>query len=267
MSFRLGASTLPLKSRMTQPKEREMKRILLAVLAVSTLGAAHAQDRQTLEAKLLKATNNLQRAVDRNLTVMTVRDLRQALKSTREAISIVRGQGGGGGNGGGNGGNQYIANVKFESEAFLLQAGDILEFEQQCLIRAEEVGSGSVDDIYLSFNGASQVKEHTGGWWKTSAEKCKVVTKMILNESIKQGIHLSRKQYIMTGDADSQPLFAMGNNIFELEQSCTENLTLSGSVDDLSVSVNGGAVKTAHTGGWWKTSEEVCRNAVAVLFN
>ncbi|MFT6067846.1 MAG: putative membrane protein/Ni/Co efflux regulator RcnB [Bacteriovoracaceae bacterium] len=252
---------------MTQPKEREMKRILLAVLAVSTLGAAHAQDRQTLEAKLLKATNNLQRAVDRNLTVMTVRDLRQALKSTREAISIVRGQGGGGGNGGGNGGNQYIANVKFESDAFLLQAGDIGDFEQQCLVRAEEVGQGQIDDIYLSFNGATQVKERTSGWWRTNAEKCKVLTKMILNESMKQGIHLSRKQYIMTGDADSQPILAMGNNIFELEQSCTENLVLQGQVDDISVSVNGGAVKTSRTSGWWRTSAEVCRNAVAILFN
>jgi hypothetical protein len=239
-----------------------MKKVLLAVLAITTLGSAQAQDRRTLEAKLLKATGNLQRAVDRNIGVMTVGDLRQALKSTRKAISIVRGQGGGG-----NGGSQYIANVKFENDAFLLQAGDIRDFEQQCLVRADEVGSGQIDDIYLAFNGAAQVKEHTGGWWKTNEEKCKVLTKMILDESIKQGVHLSSKQYIMTGDADSQPLLAMGNNIFELEQSCTENLNLQGQVDDIKVSVNGGEVKTAHTGGWWKTSAEVCRNAVAILFN
>lgn len=250
-----------------QSREREMRKILLGAMALTMIGTASAQDRQTLEAKLLKATENLQRAVNRNIGVMTVGDLRSALKSTRQAIRTARGQGGGGNGGGGNHGQQYIANVKFESQAFLLQAGDIGDFEQQCLVRADEVGAGQIDDIYLSFNGAAQVQEHTSGWWRTNVEKCKVLTKMILNESMKQGIHLSRKQYIMTGDADSQPLLAMGNNIFELEQSCTENLNLQGQVDDISVSVNGGEVKKAHTSGWWRTSAEVCRNAVAVLFN
>ncbi|MBK24749.1 MAG: hypothetical protein CME70_12195 [Halobacteriovorax sp.] len=242
-----------------------MKKLMTLIFAVSAMTTAQAQDRTTMEAKLLKATSNLQRAVDRNLTIMTDGDLREALRATRNAIRAVRGQGGGG-NGGGGHFPAYVANVKFESNAFLLQASDVHEFKEQCLVRAQQTNLGNIDDIYLSFNGAPQVKKHTSGWWTTNDQKCGILTGMILDEAFKQGIVLSRKRYVMTGDADGQGLFAEGNNIFELEQSCTENLNLSGNVDDVRVRLNGGELKTSHTGGWWTTAGEVCRNAVSTVF-
>ena len=192
---------------------------------------------------------------------MNEQELRSALRATRKAIRIVRGQGGGGGHQ-----NSYVANVKFESTSFLLQASNLREFTSQCLIRAEQSGTNSIDDICLSFNGAREVNKDTGGWWTTDQGKCNVLTAMILEEAFKQGIHLSHMQYIMTGDSDGQGLFAEGNNIFDLEQSCTQNLELKGSVDDIAVRLNGGQVKKAHTGGWWTSSAEVCRNAVATAF-
>lgn len=242
-----------------------MKKLMTLLAAVALVSSVQAQDRQTQEAKLLKAVNNLSRAVDRNLTSMSDRELRQALQTVREARRIVTGRGGNGG-GGGGGHRQFIANVKFEDTAFLLEASDVRGFEQQCLVRAQQNRTGSIDDISVAFNFGQEVKEHTSGWWRTDAEKCSIVVKMILNEAFKQRIHLSLKQYVLTGDADGQGIFAEGNNVFELEQNCIENLQLNGSVDDLNVRLNGGPVKTSRTSGWWRSSAEVCRNAVSTVF-
>lgn len=232
----------------------------IVALPLATMARSPIRTGQDLDERLMRKAQRISRAVDRNIDYMSRGDKQDALELISQALRIIRGKGGGGGHGG------AIVKFNVEQSGFILESnGSLSALKQACVSEVSRGHSGSADNIDVEVNGQKE-RQYTSGWWRSAEAKCQVVVSLAAKAAAKAGTPLSYKQYVLQGIVDGQGIAAEGNSLSELQYSCEELTKIEGSVDDMKVSMNGGPIKTKYTSGWWRSSAEVCRTAINLVF-
>lgn len=238
-----------------------LKTLIISISALLLLSTqASAQQESRLDDRLIRKANRLATAIDRNLDAMTRPEKKQTLKLINQAIKVVRGQGNGTPGGG------VIIRFKLETDNFIIDSGgSIPNVKSACLTAIKSSNLRNIDDVSAEVSGVKK-SLHTSGWWTSDEQKCQAVTATVLKAAASAGVKIAHSRYVLTGHADGQPVLAEGDSLSSLKSSCERLTKISGNVDDIAVSLNGGPTKKTHNNGWWKTTREVCQNAIAIVF-
>lgn len=148
-----------------------------------------------------------------------------------------------------------------ESKVFNFEVMDLLDLHNQCTsFVAQQVGSNaSVDDINVSINyGPSRTLRNSSSYWKGEAHICAQIEEVARG----QGLTYRGPWITYTGTIESTSFMFSAVSIADLGRQCDEFVNRNGisSVDDITVSVNLGPLKTLrNSSSYWKNSFEICQ--------
>lgn len=242
-----------------------MKKLLGSIMAACVLigmGVSQAATQRPLsrdlDSQLFQRARVLNRALENNVDYMNQAEKRQSLRLLNDLIQLIRGED--------DRSEKQIIKFTLDSDGFAIEAGgSVKNILEACMDKVSGLGNLNVDDITVSVNG-TKASAHNNGWWTTPGQKCQVIAALGADVIFKQGASPSRYRYVLHGIGDSVGIIGEGNSLDELERSCQDLTKVEENIDDIAVSLSGGARISDHNNSWWVNTEQVCGKAISLVF-
>jgi hypothetical protein len=239
-----------------------MKKGTILIISLLSIATFARTPRVELEDRALRVANRLKQVMQNNVDAMSRGELKEATALMRKAIRIARGDDSG------SVGRSFIVKANLEADSMAIEANSIDELRTKCMAKVRKISTNVVDDVSVKVVGGQMLTiRNNSSYWRNPATKCSVVVKLAVESAFGMGMKLSNKKYVITGSGDSVMIFAEGNSLSELENSCKSNLILSNAMDDINVRLNGGNAKyKRNSSSYWRSNAEVCSVATSLLF-
>lgn len=237
------------------------------MLVSVTCSAALAQ--QDLSGRLYERSARVNELIRQNATRLDNQTQRQVLEQL-SAIETLIARGGRPNPYPGNpapptpppppGGARYLVRGDIESKGFTFEVTNLLSLYTQCTdFVKNQIGNSSVDDINISIDfGPVQKLRNSSSYWKGEAQVCN----QIVEVARKSGITYDNSELAYIGTIEQQSFMFRGYSLLDINKQCESfvNSSSLSSVDDITVSVNLGPVKTLrNSSSYWKGSFEICQ--------
>jgi|GEM_PF-4397916 len=241
----------------------------LKTLSLSLFGmmlvAPSMSSAQPAPRRLEEKAQNINELIQREARYLSNSDTQEVDRLLNQIRKVIKKE-----NGDGDfedGGRLASISVTIENQSHNFKVAGTAELVDACL-STRAGNSQSVDDVEVSINYLQSKKAHnTGGWWKGSLEVCGVVAGLAAQLGLDQGTNRRNHVVAFSLEGKEELTFStVGRSAGDIGDKCMNKLSRAtfGSVDDISLIVDGsGLIQLHNTGSWWKTSAEICQQIVA----